>query len=144
MPVIAVYFVASGLTIMRLSDRRIEEAFGWLADGRVPDQREHRLTLGFSAYTVKLDVVGWLGGGLLLFCLNALAHSPEFAAAMAVTVWLGGETTCALTYLLMERAVRPVIAGALTARPPSRRSPRACGPGCCSPGRSGPASPCSG
>jgi adenylate cyclase len=119
-PFMTVYFVAAGLTISRMSDRRIDEAFGWLAEGRAPDEREHRLTLGFSAYSVKLDVLGWLGGGLLLFCLNGVAHSPEFAAAMAVTVWLGGETTCAITYLLMERALRPVVAGALAARPPSR------------------------
>ena len=119
-PFMTVYFVAAGLTISRISDRRIDEAFGWLAEGRAPDEREHRLTLGFSAYSVKLDVLGWLGGGLLLFCLNAVAHSPEFAAAMAVTVWLAGETTCAITYLLMERALRPVVAGALAARPPSR------------------------
>jgi adenylate cyclase len=33
------------------------------------------------------------------------------------TVWLGGETTCALLYLVFERVLRPLTARALAARP---------------------------
>jgi adenylate cyclase len=39
---------------------------------------------------------------------------------VVVAVWLGAETTCALLYLLMERALRPVTALALAARVPRR------------------------
>jgi adenylate cyclase len=119
-PFMAVYFVLAGLVISRLSDRRIDENFGWLAEGRPPDKRERRLTLGFAYYSVKLDGLAWTGGGMLLFALNSIALSPHFAAVMGVTAWLGGETTCALVYLFLERAMRPVTARVLTARPPSR------------------------
>ena len=118
--------LAAGSLISRLSDRRINEGFGWLAEGRPPDKRERHLTLGFAYYSVKLDGLAWAGGGVILFALNAIALSPGFAAAMAATAWLGGETTCALVYLFLERALLPVTARALTARPPStlRTSPR--------------------
>ena len=119
-PFMAVYFFLAGFVISRLSDRRINEGFGWLAEERPPDKRERRLTLGFAYYSVKLDGLAWAGGGVMLFVLNAIALSPGFAAAMAATAWLGGETTCALVYLFLERAMRPVTARALTARPPSR------------------------
>jgi adenylate cyclase len=119
-PFMAVYFFLAGSVISRLSDRRINDGFGWLAEERAPDKRERRLTLGFAYHSVKLDGLAWAGGGAILFALNAIALSPGFAAAMAATAWLGGETTCALVYLFLERAMRPVTARALTARPPSR------------------------
>jgi adenylate cyclase len=43
-----------------------------------------------------------------------------FGAVVGATIWLGGETTCALAYLFYERALRPVTARALAARLPSR------------------------
>jgi adenylate cyclase len=119
-PFMAGYFLVAGEVISRLSDRRINEGLVWLAEERPPDKRERRLTLGFAYYSVKLDGLAWAGGGVILFALNAIALSPGFAAAMAATAWLGGETTCALVYLFLERAMRPVTARALTARPPSR------------------------
>jgi adenylate cyclase len=39
---------------------------------------------------------------------------------VGATIWLGGETTCALVYLVSERILRPVTARALAAGPPSR------------------------
>ena len=119
-PFMAVYFVLAGVAISRLSDRRIDEGLGWLAEERPPDKRERQLTLGFAYYSVKLDGLAWAGGGVLLFALNVIALSPGFAGVMAATAWLGGETTCALVYLFLERAMRPVTARALTALPPSR------------------------
>jgi adenylate cyclase len=120
LPFMVVYFFLAGAVISWLSDRRINEGLGWLAEERSPDKRERRLTLGFAYYSVKLDGLAWAGGGVMLFALNAIALSPGFAAAMAATAWLGGETTCALVYLFLERAMRPVTARALTAHPPSR------------------------
>jgi adenylate cyclase len=38
------------------------------------------------------------------------------AAVIAATIWFGGETTCAMSYLLYERTLRPVIAQALAKR----------------------------
>ncbi len=119
-PFMAVYFVLAGIVISRLSDRRIDEGFRWLAEERAPDKRERRLTLGFAYYSVKLDGLAWAGGGVLLIALNAIVLSSGFGAVMGATTWLGGETTCALVYLFLERALLPVTARALTARPPSR------------------------
>ena len=49
-------------------------------------------------------------------------RSWEFAVVAGATAWLGGETTCALVYLISERILRPVTARALAARPPEGRT----------------------
>jgi adenylate cyclase len=48
-----------------------------------------------------------------------VAHSWGLGAVALATVWLGGETTCAIVYLAAERILRPVTARALAARLPS-------------------------
>jgi adenylate cyclase len=120
LPFMVVYFLLAGLVITRLSDHRIDDGFRWLAEDRPPDKRERRLTLGLAYYSVKLDGLAWVGGGAILIALNAIVLSSGFGAVMGATTWLGGETTCALVYLFLERALRPVTARVLTARPPSR------------------------
>ena len=56
--------------------------------------------------------------GALFSLLNGLEQGWAFAAVVAGTIWLGGETTCALDYLVTERVLRPVTALALAARQP--------------------------
>jgi adenylate cyclase len=120
LPFMTVYFVVAGLVITRLTNRRFDRGVGWLIEGRCPDEREHRLTLSFGAYAVKVAAAAWILAGVLLLGLNAIAYSPGFAAVMGATTWLGGETTCAILYLLLERTLRPVTSRALAERPPSR------------------------
>ena len=118
-PLVAVSVLIGGNVLLRLARRDREEALGWLAEGREPDDREHSLTLRFaSRWTLRL-AVAWLVGGLLLSLFNAFTHSVGFAAIVAATAWLGAETTCALAYLLFERALRPITALALAARLPA-------------------------
>jgi adenylate cyclase len=118
-PTAVAYVVAAGLVITRLGHRHLDETVGWIAEGRPPDAREHRQTLGLAAHEVKLDAIAWIAGGILFALLNAVAHSWELGAVALATVWLGGETTCAIVYLAAERILRPVTARALAARLPS-------------------------
>jgi adenylate cyclase len=121
LPLMSVYFVGAGLLITRVTNRRLDEAVGWLAEGRAPTEQEHRGTLGYAAYTAKVAAIAWILGGVVVLALNTAAYSPGLdVAVMGITVWLGGETTCAILYLLQERNLRPVTARALAARPPSR------------------------
>jgi adenylate cyclase len=116
-PLVLAYFVTVGLLIDKYFSR-FHEALAWIAEGRVPNEREHRLALGWAVQEVKVSALAWIVGGLIFVPLNAVLHSWEFAAVVGATAWLGGETTCALVYLISERILRPVTARALAARPP--------------------------
>jgi adenylate cyclase len=115
-PVILAFLVVVGYTQARIRGRHLEDALRWLTEGRPPDQREHRLTLGLAAYYVKLDALTWVVAAVSFAVLNGVVYSWGLAAIVAGTIWFGGETTCALDYLLYERALRPVTARALAAR----------------------------
>ncbi|MFL5823933.1 MAG: adenylate/guanylate cyclase domain-containing protein [Solirubrobacteraceae bacterium] len=118
-PVIALFLLASAVVFIPIRRRHIGEALGWLAERRPPDEREHELTLGLAAYSVKLDAIGWSLAAVTFAVFNGLAFSWGLGAVVAATIWFGGETTCALSYLLYERALRPVMALALASRPPT-------------------------
>ena len=110
---------AFGVVMTVLMKRRRAAALRWLIEGRAPTGREHRLTLGLPTFTAYLTAGAWLIGGVVGGLIN-LDHSFTAAALIAVALWLGGETTSALGYLLTERTMRPITALALAAREPDR------------------------
>jgi adenylate cyclase len=120
-PLIAAYLLIAGLLVQRNSDPHVARTLGWLVEDRPPDDREHRATLKLALRGVKLNALGWFVAAILFALLNAITHSWGFAAVVGATVWLGGETTCALLYLINERVLRPVTACALTVRAAERR-----------------------
>jgi adenylate cyclase len=103
-----------GTWTMRRQRRR---ALGWVAEDREPSEDEHRLTLGLPMFAALVTATGWALGGLASFALN-LDHSLGAAAVIGAAVWMGGETTSALAYLMSERILRPVAALALAAHQP--------------------------
>ena len=116
-PLVIAYLIASGLLITTLFGCHVKRTLTWVSEQRAPDEREHEQTLRLATYAVKLDAVAWIVAGAAFAALDAALFSWGMAALVAGTVWLGGETTCALEYLLYERALRPVTASALAARP---------------------------
>jgi adenylate cyclase len=118
-PVIAAFLVVMGYVQARVRGRHVGEALRWLREDRPPDEREHRTTLGLAVYHVKLDVLIWAVAAIGFSLLNGLVFSWGLAGIVAGTIWFGAETTCALGYLLYERALRPVTARALAAGPVS-------------------------
>jgi adenylate cyclase len=114
-----IYFLAAGLVCSARIDRHNGRALRWIVEGRAPDEREHRMTLGIAAHAAKVDAVAWIIAGPLFFALHAVMHSWGLAVAAGATIWLGGETTCAIVYLAAERMLRPVTGQALAARPPA-------------------------
>jgi adenylate cyclase len=118
-PVLVAYLLVAGVVVTRHGERHLARALAWIVEGRAPDDREHRLTMMLAVHGVKIYALGWLVGGIVFAALNGFAESWGFAAVVAATIWLGGETTCALVYLASERILRPVTAAALAARAPS-------------------------
>ena len=94
--------------LSRLSARDQAPAFAWIVDGREPTEGEHRLTLcaGGDLDQAAGDRLGAGRGGVQ-------PHQPRihrfgrFAAVVVATIWLGGETTCALAYLSTSAPCAP-------------------------------------
>jgi adenylate cyclase len=97
--------------------------YGWLGDWLESDRpagdREREAVLEQPRYFARLSAQMWGGGalvlGAVLFPINA-----QGASVVAVTIVLGGLTTCATAYLMVERAFRPVTARALASGVPER------------------------
>jgi adenylate cyclase len=116
-PLVVLCVGLSGFAVRRRFSRVIATTTGWLQEGRPPTQDEYRRTLRLALHAVKLEAVAWLAGGVLFGALNAVVNSPGFAAVVTTTIWLGGETTCALAYLFYEQTLRPLTARALETGP---------------------------
>ena len=116
-PLVALYVTVSGIVIARYVRRHATQALAWTREDRPPSEREHYDTLRLATYVVKLDALGWIASGVLFGVFDGVAFSWGVGALVFGTIWLGGETTCSLDYLLYERALRPVTACALAARP---------------------------
>jgi adenylate cyclase len=116
-PLVLVYLLISGLVVTRHFGRHVRDTLAWTREDRPPDEREHEQTLRLATYAVKVDALAWIIAGAVFAALDAALFSWGMGALVLGTVWLGGETTCALDYLLYERALRPVTACALAARP---------------------------
>src|SRR5918996_364253 len=116
----AVAFVAAGFGLSWYGRRAQAAALGWIADGREPTEREHELTLRLATTEVLAAGAVWAVGSVLFGVLYWLTESASFGAIVLAGGWLGGETTCALYYLLLERALRPLTALTLDARLPER------------------------
>ncbi|MCW2777641.1 MAG: adenylate/guanylate cyclase with integral rane sensor [Frankiales bacterium] len=92
----------------------------WLRRDHDIGDRDRHVTLALPGRLVRLYGALW-GVAVLLFAGLNLGASFLAALQVAVTTTLGGLTTCALCYLLAERAVRPLVQEAMrgtTAPPP--------------------------
>jgi adenylate cyclase len=82
--------------------------------------RERRLVLQGPLRLVTVQLVFWMGAVLLFGALN-FTYSWRLGLAVAETVMIGGVTSCAVSYLLAERILRPAAARVLAGEPPPRR-----------------------
>jgi adenylate cyclase len=119
LPLLAVYFLVGGVVVTRAAQRSYAAAMEWIAEGRSPDDHEHRLTLRHPFRVTQLTAYIW-GVGTILFCAINATQSLGFAAVAGATSWLGAETTCALAYLISEQILRPLTARALAERLPPK------------------------
>jgi adenylate cyclase len=120
LPLIALVFVIDGLVLGWISRRNQRAALGWIAEGREPDELEHRLTLRLAFSEVLATGIVWALMGVIFGLINGFTYSVDFGAVVLAAIWLGAETNCALYYLLLERAVRPVTALVLSSRLPEK------------------------
>jgi adenylate cyclase len=116
----AIYMPASMVVAAFLSTLVALPTFHWLESRRRSlDAPELARILHQPAKQVKVSAVMWLLGALVFGVFNA-QYSAALGALVAVTVILGGATTCAVIYLVTDRVLRPVTARVLAAGPPSK------------------------
>jgi adenylate cyclase len=92
------------------------QASSWIPERRAPTPEERDATIGFPLRLVKLEAALWGIGGVPFTIVNWM-DSAELGFSCAVTILLGGITTCALAYLIDERMSRPLVAEALRRTP---------------------------
>ena len=118
-PFVVACVAVFGATLTWVYKRDLAKALGWIEEGREPSEREYRRTLRLPKRAAVLTAIGWVLGAIASFLFN-LHNTVDFALVTFASIWLGGETTSALAYLLSERTLRPITALALAARPLDR------------------------
>jgi len=96
----------------------------WIEEDRSPTPEERRLVLNEPTQTVVISGVFWVLAAVLFTALN-LPSSGWSALVVGSALLLGGETTCAVGYLLSERIIRPITILALA----GSAAPERYGPG---------------
>jgi adenylate cyclase len=123
---VAAAYVVLTLILGSLWGRRMSAPVErWLSEDRAPSPEERRLALGLPFRFVLVSGVFWTIAAVLFTLLNA-STSGWAVIVVGGAILLGGETTCAVGYLLIERIARPVITLALAGAAPPQKT---CGPG---------------
>ena len=116
--VIFVVFVAlTGFIGGAISLRQTRPIRSWLRRGGAATEAERDAVLRLPLRETYTNAALWLAACILFTALQ-FDVSADLAWYCAVTIVMAGTTTCALTYLLAERMLRPITALALSEGPP--------------------------
>ena len=116
---IAIYFPLAMATGMYLGNRLSPTRYAWINENRAPTAVERDAAIRMPMRCLRLDGGLWAGAAVLFTLIN-LPHSNDLALHVGATIALGGLTTCAVAYLLVERVARPITQLALSYGPPAR------------------------
>lgn len=103
-----------------LGRRRAAPWRHWLRSERPPSPAEQLAVLREPWRCTTMNATFWIVSAVAFGAINA-PTSPDVAEHVVATILMGGLTTCAIGYLLVERLMRPVVAQALSAGPPPRQ-----------------------
>jgi adenylate cyclase len=117
--IVGVVYLAVTLALGRrwMRARHFAPIERWLSAERPATHEEQLEVLRYPQSFAKTSVFFWVGAALLFSSLNSDA-GITVAATVGVTLLLGGETSAALQYLIVERILRPVTARALAGGAP--------------------------
>lgn len=115
--ILAMYFAFCGV-VFTIAGVRVLRSAAWYRLGRAPIDAERRAALDLPRRFVILSALAWAGGNIV-FTIAGIAYgsSAKQISTSIVGTALGGITTSAACYLLVERALRPVFAVALSEGP---------------------------
>jgi adenylate cyclase len=118
-----VYVLIAALIGYRLGQREFRPVGRFLSETRAPTDEERTRILSLPWRTAARAATGWLGAAILFGGVTATHHPAVYVAGTAVGILLAGLTSAAVTFLLCERAMRPVFARALAGEVPSGLAP---------------------
>ena len=114
-----VFLAISFPTCGFLCQRAAKRATDWLAEARPPTDAERYDTLKLAFRTSCYSLGAWLFAAVLFGAGSAIGGDPATdVATVGLTIFDGGLVACAVGFLLLERAMRPVYALALSGEPP--------------------------
>lgn len=102
------------------AERQSRPLWEWLTEERDPEPWERDLALRQPTRSTLPSAAVWGGAAVTLGAVEVVEHSAHRGFDVALTILLGGITTCAIAYLMAELRMRPAVARALTANPPER------------------------
>lgn len=92
----------------------------WYRRSAPDDPAVSRRALELPRRISMMQAALWFGGGVVFTVIN-LDRAAPLVLIIAVTVLLGGGTTCALSYMQTERVLRPITIAALAQEPQGTR-----------------------
>lgn len=108
----------------RLTRRRLDSTFGWIGDHVSPTWQQIKEVLDYPWVQARRILAWWIGGMVLFVGLNfVFGNNTAYCLRTGVDIVLGGLTSSALSFLILERYNRPVFALALLGHsdaPPAR------------------------
>lgn len=116
-----VYMVVTGIVGTMVGNRITAGTWAWLREGRPPTVAEKRNALALPWRIVVLTFGLWAGASLVFTPLQIIYGKSALETVGVVdSIVLGGLCTSMLTFLVVERALRPVFALALVGDVPQR------------------------
>ena len=117
------YFIIAVVVGVQIGKREFRRIVGWLAEERAPSAEERTMVLGFPSRAASLIGGGWLLAALIFGIQTVTHHAATEVASVVLGIVLAGLTTTGITFLLVERTLRPLFALALAGDTPSEPTP---------------------
>src|SRR5262249_5816810 len=112
--VFGVYVLLVGFVNVRGGARELTDALRWYEEDRSPDERELCKTLAIPSVLARSSFSYWVLAALLFGALNVVFGNTVLdVVRIVVGVLIGGLTSSAVVYLMVERRMRGVFAVAL-------------------------------
>jgi adenylate cyclase len=115
----AVSVALTSLAMALFGGRRAHRALDWTVRREQPRVEEQQLTLDLPYWLFKFQILLWSLSCVAFYLLNADV-GQAFALQMAIAVLSGGLATATVSYLVVNRLLRPALATVLELRPPMR------------------------
>jgi adenylate cyclase len=111
--IVPVYFLLAVVVGHQVGARAFRPVERWLADERAPTEEECALVLSLPLRTAAMGGAAWLLAAVVFGVQTATHHPAIYVAGVVLGILLAGLTTTGITFLLVERALRPLFARAL-------------------------------
>jgi adenylate cyclase len=117
---LVVYLIVAVIVGGYFGTRWLKAALLCAPESRKPSERERKLILSLPLRFAALSMTGWVGAAVIWAVRVTASHPPGYVIRVCLSILLGGLTTSALAYLLVEGSLRSVIAVALEEGLPDR------------------------